>query len=139
MASVNKVILVGNVGRVPELRYTPGGMAVASFSLATSTMAKDRTTGELTKRTEWHRIVAWDKLGTFCGEYLQKGKQIYVEGRLQTKEWQDRDGNKRQTTEIVAQIIQLLGPATREPRPEGNEYGHSPDDAVAPPEDDIPF
>lgn len=110
MAGVNKVILVGNLGRDPEVRYTKSGQAVASFSLATS----ERWTGKdgnKEEKTEWHRIVAWGKLGEICGEYLSKGKQIYIEGRLQTREWEDNDGNKKQTTEIVANNMTMLGQA----------------------------
>lgn len=110
MAGVNKVILVGNLGRDPEVRYTKSGQAVASFSLATS----ERWTGKdgnKEEKTEWHRIVAWGKLGEICGEYLSKGKQVYIEGRLQTREWEDNDGNKKQTTEIVANNMTMLGQA----------------------------
>jgi single-strand DNA-binding protein len=108
MAGVNKVILVGNLGRDPEVRYTKAGQAVASFSLATS----ERWTGKdgnKEEKVEWHRIVAWGKLGEICGEYLFKGKQVYIEGRLQTREWDDKDGNKKQTTEIVANNMTMLG------------------------------
>ncbi len=111
MAGVNKVILVGNLGRDPEVRYTKSGQAVASFSLATS----ERWTGKdgnKEEKTEWHRIVAWGKLGEICGEYLSKGKQVYIEGRLQTREWDDKDGNKKQTTEIVANNMTMLGQAS---------------------------
>ncbi len=110
MAGVNKVILVGNLGRDPEVRYTKSGQAVASFSLATS----ERWTGKdgnKEEKTEWHRIVAWGKLGEICGEYLSKGKLVYIEGRLQTREWDDKDGNKKQTTEIVASNMTMLGQA----------------------------
>ena len=101
MASVNKVILVGNVGRDPELRYTQSGQPVASFSIATNERFKDRD-GNWKDRTEWHRIVAWARLAEICGEYLRKGSQVYVEGRIQTRDWEDKEGNKRQTTEIIA-------------------------------------
>ncbi len=103
MAGLNKAILIGNLGRDPEVRYTPDGLAVANFSIATSEKWKDET------RTEWHRIVAFGKLGEICGEYLSKGKQVYIEGRIQTREWEDRDGNKRYTTEIVANNMIMLG------------------------------
>ena len=108
MASVNKVILVGNVGRDPELRYTQSGQPVASFSIATNERFKDRD-GNWKDRTEWHRIVAWARLAEICGEYLRKGSQVYVEGRIQTRDWEDKEGNKRQTTEIVALSMQMLG------------------------------
>ena len=113
MAGVNKVILVGRLGRDPEVRYTPNGVAIANFSIATSEEWKDKDTGEKQERTEWHRIVAWRRLGEICGEYLHKGSQIYIEGRLQTRDWEDRDGNKRYTTEIVAQNMQMLGKPSR--------------------------
>ena len=109
MAGINKAILIGRLGSDPEVRYTPSGVAVANFSIATSDEWKDKDTGERKERTEWHRIVAWRRLGEICGEYLAKGKQVYVEGRLQTRSWEDRDGNKRYTTEIVASDIQFLG------------------------------
>ena len=108
MASVNKVILVGNVGRDPELRYTQSGQPVASFSIATNERFKDRD-GNWKDRTEWHRIVAWARLAEICGEYLRKGSQVYVEGRIQTRDWEDKEGNKRQTTEIIALTMQMLG------------------------------
>ena len=109
MAGVNKAILIGNLGRDPEVRYTPDGTAVASFSIATSEEWKDRNTGEKRERTEWHRIVAWRRLGEICGEYLSKGRQVYIEGRIQTRDWEDKDGIKRYTTEIVADKMQMLG------------------------------
>jgi single-strand DNA-binding protein len=108
MASVNKVILVGNVGRDPELRYTQGGQPVASFSIATNERFKDKD-GNWKDRTEWHRIVAWGRLAEICGEYLRKGRQVYVEGRIQTRDWEDKEGQKRQTTEIVILGMQMLG------------------------------
>jgi len=108
MASVNKVILVGNVGRDPELRYTQSGQPVASFSIATNERFKDRD-GNWKDRTEWHRIVAWARLAEICGEYLKKGSPVYIEGRIQTRDWEDKEGNKRQTTEIVALSMQMLG------------------------------
>ncbi|MBU2521784.1 MAG: single-stranded DNA-binding protein [Proteobacteria bacterium] len=108
MAGINKVILIGRLGRDPEVRYTPDGAAVANFSIATSEEWKDKATGEKKERTEWHRIVAFRKLGEICGEYLSKGKQVYVEGRLQTRSW-EKDGVTRYTTEIVASDVQFLG------------------------------
>lgn len=106
--SVNKVILVGRLGRDPETRYTGSGQAVANFTLATDSTYKDRA-GERQKRTEWHRIVAWGKLAEICQQYLKKGSQIYIEGRLQTREWEDKSGQKRSTTEIVASDMRMLG------------------------------
>lgn len=108
--SVNKVILVGNLGKDPELRYTASGTAVANFTLATSERFKDRN-GEQQKRTEWHNIVAWAGLAEICGKYLKKGKQVYIEGRIQTRSYDDRDGNKRYVAEIVADQMQMLGRA----------------------------
>ena len=108
MAGVNKVILIGNLGRDPELRYTPGGQAVANFTLATSENWTDKS-GERVERTEWHRIVTWGKTAELCAQYLSKGRTVFIEGRLQTRDWEDRDGNKRQTTEINAATVQFLG------------------------------
>jgi single-strand DNA-binding protein len=109
MAGINKAIIVGNLGKDPEMRYMPDGTAVANFSVATSMNWKDKSTGEKKDRTEWHRIVAFGKLGEVCGEYLSKGKMVYIEGRIQTRAWDDKDGNKRYTTEIVASDMQMLG------------------------------
>ena len=108
MSGINKAILIGRLGRDPEVRYTPDGAAVANFSIATSEEWKDKATGEKKERTEWHRIVAFRKLGEICGEYLSKGRQVYVEGRLQTRSW-EKDGVTRYTTEIVASDVQFLG------------------------------
>jgi len=108
MASVNKVILIGNLGRDPELRYTQEGVAVSNFSIATSTEWKDKNSGEKKEKTEWHKIVAFGKLGEICGELLSKGKQVYIEGRLQTRSW-EKDGVTRYTTEIVADQMRILG------------------------------
>jgi len=107
MAGINKVILVGNLGADPEIRYTPGGMAVANFSLATSeTFSKE---GQKQTKTEWHKIVAFGKLAEICGEYLSKGKQVYIEGKIQTRSWEDKEGVKKYMTEIVANTMQMLG------------------------------
>ena len=108
MAGVNKAILIGNLGSDPQLRHTPSGMAVANFNIATTEQWTSKT-GERNERTEWHRIVCWGRLAEICNEYLTKGRQVYVEGRIQTREWEDRDGKKRTTTEIVAQTLQMLG------------------------------
>jgi single-strand DNA-binding protein len=141
MASVNKVILVGNLGADPELRYTPGGQAVADLRVATSRRwtGKDGTQQE---DTQWHRIVVWGKQAEQCKEYLAKGRQAYIEGRLQTRAWEDRDGNKRYTTEVVAQQVLFLGG-----RGGGGGGGFGdppmPSDSDAPADiggdDDIPF
>jgi len=106
---VNKVILVGNLGKDPEVRYSPNGQAVANVTIATSESWKDKTSGEKQERTEWHRIVFFGRLAEIAGEYLKKGAQIYIEGRLQTRKWQDKDGHDRYTTEIVANEMQMLG------------------------------
>ena len=135
MASVNKVILVGNLGADPEVRYTPSGKAVASFSLATKEQWTGKD-GEKTERTEWHKIVAWARLGEICGEYLRKGSQVYVEGRLQTRSWEDKEGNKRWITEVVASNMVMLGQAA------GEQAKAMPGETPPEPqhqEDDIPF
>ena len=105
---VNKVILVGNLGRDPELSYLPSGQSMAKFSLATSRSYKDKS-GEMKEETEWHNIVAWGKLGEICAQYLSKGRQAYVEGRIQSRTWEGRDGNKRTSVDIVASDVQMLG------------------------------
>ncbi len=107
MASLNKVMLIGNLGKDPEVRYTASGQAVASFSLATSEKFKSKT-GEWEERTEWHNITLWGKLAEIAGEYLSKGKTVYIEGRLQTRKWQDKSGNDRYTTDIVGDKMQML-------------------------------
>jgi single-strand DNA-binding protein len=109
MASVNKVIIVGNLGRDPEVRYTPNGSAVCNVTVATSRVRKNKDSGEKSEDTEWHRIVFFDKLAEIAGEYLKKGRSVYVEGRLQTRKWQDKDGVEKYTTEIVATEMQMLG------------------------------
>ena len=138
---LNKAILIGNLGRDPEVRYTPSGLAVANFSIATSeTWTKKE--GEKETRTEWHRIVAFGKLGEICAEYLAKGKQIYIEGRIQTRDWEDKEGVKRYTTEIVAsQMIMLGSKDFREGfKPEDPAAGGGPSSPIqAPEDDDIPF
>lgn len=112
MASLNKVILIGNLGRDPEVRYTSGGQAVANFTIATNEAWTNKQ-GQREERTEWHRIVAWGALGERAGEYLKKGKQVYIEGRLQTRKWTDREGQERYTTEVNAQQLFLLGSPAR--------------------------
>jgi single-strand DNA-binding protein len=159
MASVNKVIVIGNLGKDPELRYTPGGQAVCDLSVATTDQWTDKG-GERKEQTEWHRVVVWGKQAENCSQYLTKGRQVYVEGRLRTRQWDDKDGNKRYTTEIVAQTVQFLGggrgegggareraPAGERPqrRESAGEGGGPPDDfGGGPPggamaDDDIPF
>ena len=105
---INKVVLVGNLGKDPEVNYTPAGMAVSNFSVATTEKWKDKQSGEMQERTEWHRIVAWSKLGEICGEYLKKGQQVYIEGKLQTRQW-EKDGITRYSTEVVASVMKMLG------------------------------
>jgi single-strand DNA-binding protein len=108
--SVNKVILVGRLGQNPEVRYTPSGAAVANFSVATNESWMDKS-GQKQEKTEWHKVVVWGKIAELCGKYLSKGRQCYLEGRLQTREWTDKDGHKKYTTEIQAQTVQFLGGA----------------------------
>ena len=145
MGSVNKVILVGNLGRDVELRYTPGGAAVATLNLATTEVWNDRN-NQRQEKTEWHRVVLWGKQAESLQEYLTKGKQIYVEGRLQTRQWDDKDGNKRYTTEIKADRITLLGGgggrgAGAERSGGGASMGGGMDEPPMEPitDDDIPF
>src|SRR5215470_10811185 len=109
--SVNKVILVGRLGRDPELKYTASGVPFCRFSMATDDTWNDKTSGERQERTEWHNIVAWDRLAEICNQYLTKGRLVYIEGALQTREWDDQDGNKRKTTEIRARDVVLLSSA----------------------------
>ena len=109
MASVNKVILVGNLGRDPETRFNPEGGAICNISIATTDTWKDKTSGEKQERTEWHKVVFFNRLAEIAGEYLKKGSQVYVEGSLRTRKWQDKEGQERYTTEIVADRMQMLG------------------------------
>ena len=134
MAGVNKAILIGNLGRDPELRYTKSGQAVANISLATNERWKDKD-GQSQERTEWHRIVTWGKTAELCAQYLAKGRTTYLEGRLQTREYEDKDGIKRYTTEVVAQNVTFLGGG----RGEGANGSPIADGPPAPPDDDIPF
>jgi single-strand DNA-binding protein len=106
---INKVILIGNLGQDPETRTTPGGTTVTNIRLATSESWRDKQSGEMKENTEWHTVVMWNKLGEIAAEYLRKGSQVYIEGRLQTRKWQDKQGNDRYTTEIVASEMQMLG------------------------------
>ena len=131
MASVNKVILVGNLGADPELRYTPNGTPVANFSVATHETWTNKE-GKKEESTEWHRVVTWGKLAEISGEYLKKGSQVYIEGRIRTRTWEDKEGNKRNTTEIWATSMQMLGG----PRKAEAEEQPTPE---APADEDIPF
>ena len=106
--SVNKVILIGRLGKDPELKYTPSGTPIAKFTLATDDVFKDQT-GEQQRRTEWHNIVAWKRLAEICGEYLTKGKQVYIEGSIRSRQWEDQSGNKRTSYDIVAREMKMLG------------------------------
>ena len=150
MASVNKVIVVGNLGRDPETRYMPDGAAITNVSVATSFQWTDKASGEKKEETEWHRVVFRGKIAEVAGEYLTKGSQVYVEGRLRTRKWQDKEGQDRYTTEIVAERMQMLGAraGAGEPRPEPameSKAGAAPGAAKKPAgkfddlEDDIPF
>jgi len=132
MAGINKVILVGNLGRDPEIRYTQSGQAVCNFTLATSESYTPKGSDTREDRTEWHRIVAWGRLAEICGEYLAKGRQVYIEGRLQTRDWEDRDGNKRSTTEVVALTMQMLG---RAPQGGASDYDNGPSRNTGPTKD----
>lgn len=123
MASVNKVILIGNLGRDPEVRYTPNGAAVCNVSLATTRNWKSRDSGDKVEETEWHRVVFYDRLAEIAGEYLKKGRPVYVEGRLKTRKWQDKEGRDTYTTEVIAEQMQLLGG-----REGGGAMGGAPDD-----------
>jgi single-strand DNA-binding protein len=145
MSGVNKVILVGNLGAAPELRYTASGQAVANLRLATTERWVNKS-GERSENTEWHRVVAWGKLAEICGQYLQKGKQVYIEGKIRTRQWQDQSGQKRYTTEIVANDMVMLGRAGDRPEfsddavtvPPDDEAGSGPDlDSGS--DDDLPF
>jgi len=122
MASVNKVILVGNLGRDPEVRYSPDGAAICNVSIATTSQWKDKASGERREETEWHRVVFYNRLAEIAGEYLRKGRAVYVEGRLKTRKWQDKEtGADRYSTEIVADQMQMLG--GRDSGGEGGGYG----------------
>ena len=109
MASVNKVILIGNLGRDPETRYTADGAAVTNITIATSDRWKDKATGEMKEATEWHKVAFFGRLAEIAGEYLKKGRPVYVEGKLRTRKWQDKDGQDRYTTEVIADNMQMLG------------------------------
>lgn len=138
MASLNRVLLIGNLGADPELSYTPNGTAKTTMRLATREVwtGKDGQKGE---RTDWHRVVVWGRLAEICGQYLTKGRQVFIEGRLQTRSWEDREGNKRWTTEVVASGMQMLG-AARGAREESEDipFDEPPPD-LAPTNEDVPF
>ncbi|HET7670575.1 MAG TPA: single-stranded DNA-binding protein [Burkholderiales bacterium] len=152
MASVNKVILVGNLGADPETKYLPSGDAVTNIRIATTDKWKDKASGEMKEATEWHRIAFFGRLAEIAGEYLKKGSQVYIEGSLRTRKWQDKDGQDRYTTEIRADSMQMLGSRSGSGEPRGESF--SPKPAEAKPaaaagakkpgkfddmEDDIPF
>ncbi|HEX5484056.1 MAG TPA: single-stranded DNA-binding protein [Terriglobia bacterium] len=147
--SINKVILIGRLGKDPEVKYTPNGAPVAKFSLATDEVFKDRA-GEQQRRTEWHNIVAWNKLAEICGEYLTKGKQVYIEGSIRSRQWEDQSGNKRTSYEIVARDMKMLGAkgdterASVTPLPDRAPMDQQDRPADSPPpsemtDEDIPF
>jgi len=136
MASVNKVILVGNLGKDPELRFLPDGTAVGNFSVATTDKWKDKS-GEQQERTEWHRISTFSKLAEICGQYLKKGSQVYIEGKLQTRKWKDKDGTDKYSTEIVCDRMQMLGgKASSDDKPSKERQ---PTGTIEDMEDSIPF
>lgn len=142
MASVNKAIIVGNLGKDPEVRFTPSGKAVAKFSVATTESWGDQEGGGRQERTDWHNIVVWGKQAEACGQYLAKGRQVYIEGAIRSRSYDDKDGNKRYITEIIAQRVQFLGGGGgRASQQEGGSSAAAgADDFGAPmPEDDIPF
>ncbi|OGP89635.1 MAG: single-stranded DNA-binding protein [Deltaproteobacteria bacterium RBG_16_48_10] len=139
MAGVNKVILIGNLGADPEVKYLSSGTMVANFRMATTENRVNRS-GEKTAITEWHRIVAFGRLAEICNEYLNKGKQVYIEGRLQTRSWEDKDGNRRWTTEIVATQMQMLGAPGAPAEASISEKELDTDQETTPgPDDDVPF
>lgn len=143
MRGVNKVMLIGRLGKDPELRYTTNGQPVANFTLATTEVRGSKDT-EKQEYTEWHRIVAWGKLAEICGEYLSKGKMVYVEGSLRTRSWDDKQGNKRWTTEIISQTMQILSPAGEKQTEDVKKDADIPDDFELEDDsfgsdDDVPF
>jgi single-strand DNA-binding protein len=132
MSSINKVILIGRLGRDPEVKYTPSGSPVAKFSLATDEVFKDRS-GEQQRRTEWHNIVAWNKLAEICGEYLTKGKLVYIEGSIRSRQWEDQAGNKRTAYDIVARDMKMLGSKAESDRAAAAASAAAPTPAERPP------
>ena len=142
MAGVNKVILIGNLGADPEVKYLSNGTTVATFRIATSENRVNRSSGEKTTMTEWHRIVSFGRLAEICGEYLNKGKQVYIEGRLRTRSREDKDGNRKYSTEIVANQMQMLGAAggVAGAPPAEIDKGEGVDqEIISGPDDDVPF
>jgi single-strand DNA-binding protein len=140
-SGLNKVMIIGNLGKDPEVRYTPGGQAVANFTIATNESWNDKA-GQKQERTEWHRIVAWGKTAELCGEYLTKGRQVYIEGKIQTREWNNKEGVKQYTTEIVANQVLFLGEKPSSGRDRGDPGPTPPGEEQQPPargDDDIPF
>ena len=138
MASINKVILVGNLGRDPEVRYTADNAAITSASIATTDRYKDKATGEQKEITEWHRVVFFNRLGEIAAEYLKKGSQVYIEGKLRTRKWTDKDGAEKYSTEIIANQLQMLGGKSgslSEPKQEALQANNQSDDLA----DSIPF
>lgn len=135
MASVNRVILIGNLGKDPDLRYTPTGQPVAKFPIATSERWKDKD-GQFQQRTDWHNIVAWGRQAEICKEYLKKGSPVYIEGRIQSRSYDDKDGNRKYITEIIANRIQMLGKKGEEPASEGEVSEPEAEETQG---DDIPF
>ena len=129
MASVNKVILIGNLGKDPEVRYAPSGSAICNIALATSRQWKDKTSGERQEETEWHRVVFFDRMAEVAGEYLKKGKSVYIEGRLKSRKWTDKDGVEKYTTEIMADRMEMLG--SREGGGGGGGAGAGGDDGMS--------
>ncbi len=140
MAGVNKAIIIGRLGKDPEIRYTNSGAPVANFTVATSESWTGKD-GKKDERTEWHKVVAWGKLGELCGEYLNKGRRVYVEGRIQTRSYDGKDGNKKYITEIVAQTVQFLDSPQQKKSDFTQDSGMSSTNAESapPPDDDIPF
>jgi single-strand DNA-binding protein len=138
MAGVNKVILVGNLGADPEVKFLGSGTQVANFRMATTENRVNRS-GEKIAMTEWHRIVAFGRLAEICGQYLNKGKQVYIEGRLRTRSWEDKDGNRRYTTEIIAAQMQMLGTMGAPVETSASEKELDIDPGVPGPDDDVPF
>jgi single-strand DNA-binding protein len=140
---INKVILVGNLGQDPETRYMPSGSAVTNITVATNESWKDKQTGEQKERTEWHRVAMFNRLAEIAAEYLRKGSQVYIEGKLRTRKWQDRDGNDRYTTEIIADEMQMLGGrgggGSAPMRSESGSAGQAPQPPTDDFDDDIPF
>jgi len=144
MAGINKVILVGNLGKDPEVRYLEGGTAVANFPIATSESFKDKNTGERKTTTEWHNIVVWRGLAEISEKYLKKGMQVYIEGKLRTRQWQDKDGGTRYTTEIVADNLQMLGKKDEQHSSTPTEQNIAPQSSTSADDsanevDDLPF